>query len=84
MEDLFGALGMLTLLSAFLLNVLGRLRATGVVYQTMNVVGAGILCWYSIEKAVPVFAVLEGVWCLAAAVNLVRGLRGRTGRVAGH
>jgi hypothetical protein len=84
MEDLLGALGMLTLLSAFVLNVLGRLRANGVPYQAMNAVGAGILCWYSIQKDVPIFAVLEGVWCLAATVNLARGLLGRTSSIAGH
>jgi hypothetical protein len=84
MEDLLGALGMLTLLSAFLLNVLGRLRASSIPYQARNAVGAGILCWYSLEKDVPIFAVLEGVWCPAATVNLGRSLAGHGGRVAGH
>jgi hypothetical protein len=84
MEDVLGATGMLTLLSAFLLNVLGRLRANGVPYQAMNALGAGILCWYSLQKDVPIFAVLEGVWCLAAAVNLARALSGRRRGIAGH
>jgi hypothetical protein len=84
MEDLLGALGMLTLLSAFVLNVLGRLRPNGVPYQAMNAAGAGILCWYSIQRDVPIFAVLEGVWCLAATINLARALLARTSSIAGH
>jgi O-antigen ligase len=74
MADVVGTLGMLLLLGAFLLNALGRLRPGGVPYQAMNAVGAGILAWYSVHQEVWVFAVLEGAWCLAAVVNLVRAL----------
>ena len=74
MPDIVGTLGMLMLLGAFLANVLGRLRATGIPYHALNALGAGILAWYSVYSEVWVFAVLEGVWCAAALVNLVRAL----------
>ena len=74
MPDMVGTLGMLALLGAFLANMLGRLRATGVPYQALNALGAGILAWYSVYSEVWIFAVLEGVWCAAALVNLVRAL----------
>jgi O-antigen ligase len=75
MADVLGTLGMLMLLGAFLANALGRLRATGTPYQALNTLGAGILAWYSIYSEVWIFAVLEGVWCAAALVNLARALR---------
>ena len=75
MADVLGTLGMLMLLGAFLANAVGRLRASGVPYQALNALGAGILAWYSVEREVWIFAVLEGVWCVAALVHLVRGAR---------
>ncbi len=75
MADVLGTLGMLMLLGAFLANAVGRLRAAGAPYQALNAVGAGILAWYSVEREVWIFAVLEGVWCVAALVHLVRGAR---------
>ena len=75
MADVLGTLGMLMLLGAFLANAVGRLRASGVPYQALNALGAGILAWYSVEREVWIFAVLEGVWCVAALAHLVRGVR---------
>ena len=76
MADALGTLGMLLLLGAFLANVAGRLRAAGIPYQALNVAGAGLLAWYSVEREVWIFAILESVWALAALVNLARAARG--------
>ena len=86
MPDIVGTLGMLILLGAFLANALGRLRPDGIPYQALNAVGAGILAWYSVYQEVWVFAVLEGVWCLAAVVNLLRALTSgrQTARAGGR
>ena len=72
MADVVGTLGMLMLLGAFLLNALGRLRPTGVPYQALNALGAGILAWYSVYREVWIFAVLEGTWSAAALLHLTR------------
>ena len=82
MADIVGTLGMLMLLGAFLANALGRLRASGVPYQTLNAAGAGILAWYSVDRGVWIFAVLEAVWCLAALVSLARALTGTRRRAS--
>ena len=74
MADIVGTLGMLMLLGAFLANALGRLRASGVPYQTLNAAGAGILAWYSVYREVWIVAILEGIWCAAAVVALARAL----------
>jgi len=74
MADALGTLGMLLLLGAFLANVAGRLRAAGIPYQALNAAGAGLLAWYSVYREVWIFAVLEGVWTLAALVNLARAV----------
>lgn len=75
MADVIGTAGMLLLLGAFLANALGRLRADHIPYQAMNAVGAGVLAWYSVYREVWIFAVLEGVWCVAAVVSLLRAVR---------
>ena len=77
MADVVGTLGMLLLLGAFLMNALGKLRPAGVPYQALNALGGGILAWYSVYSEIWIFAVLEGVWCAAALLNLSRAL-GRT------
>jgi hypothetical protein len=75
--DLLGTLGIVLLLSAFLANTMGRLAATGAPYHLLNGLGAALLAWYSVRLGVWIFAVLEGVWALAALWNLVRALRRR-------
>ena len=77
MVDLLGALGMIVLLGAFVGNAAGRLRADAIPYRLLNAVGAGILAWYSVQKDVIIFAILESVWCAAAVVGLVRTLLDR-------
>jgi hypothetical protein len=71
---LIGTLGMVLLLGAFLANLAGRLRPSGVAYQALNAAGAGLLVWYSAYLGVWVFAILEGVWTLAAVWNLMRAV----------
>ena len=81
MMALLGTLGMVLLLGAFLANIAGRLRAGGIPYQALNAAGAGLLTWYSVYLGVWVFAILEGVWTLAAVWNLLRAVGSRQSAV---
>ena len=65
-EDLVGLTGMLALVTAYLLNLVGRLRAENLSYKLMNLYGAGILAWYGVVKETYIFVALEVVWALAA------------------
>lgn len=70
--DLFGIVGLVTLLSAFIANSFGKLQATARLYQAMNAVGSGILAVYSVLIQAWVFFPLEVVWAVVAAFALSR------------
>ena len=72
--DLFGIVGLVTLLAGFLGNLAGRIPANGRLYPALNFVGSGILAVYSVLIAAWVFFPLEVIWALAAGVSLVKGM----------
>ena len=74
--DLLGATGVAILLLAFVLNLSGRLEASGRPYQAMNFVGAGLACAAAALIPFFPFVVLEGAWSLVALVALVTGRGG--------
>ncbi len=74
---LIGFAGVALLLAAFLLNLLKVMRSESVAYAALNCVGAAIACYSSYLIDFMPFVLLEGVWALAAAGALVRGLAAR-------
>ncbi len=70
--DTIGAIGVALLLLAFLLNLLGYLKATGRPYLFLNMVGAGMAGVAAAMVPFWPFVVLEGVWATVAAVGLFR------------
>ncbi|HIF92919.1 MAG: hypothetical protein ABGX04_02385 [Myxococcales bacterium] len=69
---ILASIGVSILMAAFLGNLMGRLESTSPVYQGMNAVGAGIAAYASYGIGFIPFVVLEGMWCLAALVSLIR------------
>jgi peptidoglycan/LPS O-acetylase OafA/YrhL len=79
-HDIVAGFGLVLLLGAFILNAAGRMDRSAAAYHGMNAVGAGILAWYAVIQATPVFVLLEATWATVAAVSLVARvstLRGR-------
>ena len=70
--------GFLFLVGAYLANQRGRCRATSRRYLLANVVGSGLLALYSGIIREWVFVALEGFWCVASLLALLRELRLRT------
>lgn len=70
--DLFGIVGLVTLLAGFLGNLVGRIPSQSAAYSVLNAVGSGILAVYAYLQKSWVFLPLEIVWAVAAAVTLVR------------
>lgn len=70
--DTLGAVGVALLLLAFLLNLLGYLKATGRPYLFLNMVGAGTAGVAAALVPFWPFVILEGVWATVAAVGLFR------------
>ncbi len=73
--DLFGIVGLVTLLAGFLGNLAGRVPASSRLYSALNAGGSGILAVYAYLKQSWVFLPLEVIWAVAAGVALFR--RGR-------
>jgi hypothetical protein len=76
-----GSVGFVVLLSAFSLNLAGRLDRSGPTYSALNVLGAGVLAWYATQKDAPVLAALEAIWSAIAVITLALALRRRRGHV---
>ncbi len=72
MANLLGTIGVALLLGAFLLNLLGLMRADGYAYTILNLAGAALACTSSWLIDFMPFVVLEGVWAAAAAFALGR------------
>ncbi|MCF7824629.1 MAG: hypothetical protein K9N35_10715 [Candidatus Marinimicrobia bacterium] len=71
--DLFGFLGMVLLLSAFLLNQLKYMSTDTSIYQVLNLVGAYILTYYAFVGGNIPFIILEFVWGSFALYKLIAG-----------
>ena len=78
--DWIGIAGTLMVLAAFFLLQAGRLTGTGLVYQLLNLFGAGgVLVSLIGQFNVSVF-LLEAVWVAISAYGIVRSLKARAKR----
>lgn len=71
-NDLIGFTGVAILLLAFLLNLLKKITATGLLYIIMNIVGAGLACLASWLIGYIPFVVLEAAWTAVSIFALIR------------
>ncbi|MEM6456079.1 MAG: hypothetical protein AAF772_13370 [Acidobacteriota bacterium] len=72
LDEAIGAFGVALLLAAFALNLTGRLDRADRRYAALNALGAGIAAYASWRIDYLPFVVLEGTWCAASLVALVR------------
>jgi hypothetical protein len=72
--DWVGVIGVSILLIAFLLNLMNKISANGIVYITLNLVGAGIACIASIMLNYVPFIVLEAAWTIVSMYSLIKKL----------
>lgn len=78
--DWVGIAGTLMVLAAFFLLQAGRLTGNGLVYQLLNLFGAGgVLLSLLGQFNVSVF-LLEAAWLAISAYGIVRSLKSRTRR----
>lgn len=72
MAEWIGSVGVGLLLTAFVLNLTGRVAAGGRLYQALNLAGAALACWASWRIDYLPFVLLEGTWAVVALVALLR------------
>jgi hypothetical protein len=75
-SDIIASVGVIILLIAFMLNLMGKLSSESKAYKLMNFIGAGTCCYASYLVSFYPFVVLEGVWGTVALVSLLKVPRG--------
>lgn len=74
---IIGSLGVALLLLAFFLNLFKYLSQESVLYKGLNVLGAGLSGYASWLLGFMPFVVLEGIWCLVAALSFLQHSQNR-------
>jgi hypothetical protein len=70
---IIGFIGMLTILTAFLLDeFMKSFNQDTVKYNLLNIIGASFLIYYSYTLSSWPFAILNSIWVIAATIKLVR------------
>lgn len=64
-------IGVLMILSAYILNVFGVIGARETIYLVLNIVGSVFIVFHAFHKRDYQPAILNIVWALVALVNLV-------------
>jgi hypothetical protein len=75
--QLFGIIGALLVLGAYLALQRGWLTLEQRVYHGMNFVGAGVLAWIAATDRQLGLTLMEGAWALLSVPGLVRPPRAR-------
>ena len=68
----FGIVGLIFILTAFILNELKKINTDSKLYNILNLIGGISLAYYSYTlKSIP-FIILQSVWAIFALYNLIR------------
>lgn len=70
--DWIGFIGVFQILLAYLLNVLGKLKTTDLIFILLNLIGAIMACIASVLMEYLPFILLEGVWALVSLISLLK------------
>ena len=70
--DWIGFLGVFQILLAYVLQVLGKLKAEDLAFILLNFIGASLACLASILMKYIPFIILEAVWALVSLVSLIK------------
>lgn len=73
--QLFGIVGALLVLGAYLALQRGWLTLERRVYHVMNLVGAGLLAWIAATERQVGLTLVEGAWALLSVPGVVRPTR---------
>lgn len=68
----FGYIGLIFILTAFILNILKKTNPDSKLYNVLNLMGGASLTYYSYTlKSIP-FIILQSMWAIFALYNLIR------------
>ncbi len=70
--DWIGFSGVFLILTAYYLNVSGKVKSKELVFILLNLIGAGLACSASLLLNYLPFVILEGAWFIISLFSLVR------------
>ena len=70
--DWIGFIGVFQILLAYILNVIGKLKAKDLTFILLNLIGASMACLASILMEYLPFVILEGVWTIVSIISLIK------------
>ena len=68
---IIGTIGMLFLLTAFVLNLFKKVTQDSTTYNIFNIMGGGLLTYYAYALNSLPFLILEAIWTMFAICKLV-------------
>jgi hypothetical protein len=75
--DWIGFIGVFQILLAYILNVVGKVEKTDLIFILLNLIGAGMACFASILMNYLPFIILEGIWAFISLISLIRYKRAK-------
>lgn len=75
LSDIIGSIGVIMMLSAFILNIADKLDNNDLFYITLNLFGGALACIASCMISYEPFIILEGTWSVASAWALYSNLK---------
>ena len=70
--DWIGFIGVFQILLAYILNVIGKLKAKDLTFILLNLIGASMACLASILMEYLPLVILEGVWTIVSIISLIK------------
>jgi len=74
LTDWLGTIGVLQILLAYFLNVIGRVSSKSLAFILLNLIGASMACFASVLLKYWPFIVLEGVWAFVSLYSFINYL----------
>ena len=70
--DWIGFIGVFQILLAYVLNVIGKIKNSDLIFILLNLIGASMACFASILMEYIPFIILEGVWTIVFLISLIK------------
>ncbi|WNM19753.1 CBU_0592 family membrane protein [Flavobacterium capsici] len=74
-NDLIGTIGVGIILLAYFLNIFSLIKKDGILFYSMNIIGASIACFASILINYMPFIILEATWAIVSIVGLLKAIK---------
>ena len=71
-NDIIGTVGVGLILLAYFFNIKAVIPKDGILYFSLNIIGAGLACYASVLISYIPFIILEATWVLVSIWGLMR------------